>query len=488
MAAWILATLLLLAAWPWARWLATDAEERNPVLLPALLSLALGGGALSLGMLWLGLAGVRFTLQNTTLVYLLLMAPGVALWWRSGHPLPRLAWPDSRLTRATVLLLLPLCAGVLFNSGWWPFSRDDAVAIYERFSLEIYASGTLVPLPGAQTLYEAYPMHIPLGYTWSYLAAGWSNEFLARSFATLPALGCLGAACALGTALRSRLTGALAALLLAFTPAFGNWASSGYVDLPAAFFTTLAVLCAWRLWQRGRWQDALLAGLLCGLSAWTKNAGLINCGLLTLWLLLALRRGRIPWPHAALALVACALVAGPWVLRNLLEAGLLIPDTAWTAQAQQTVASALILFTQPGTFGLAGWLMQAGLLLAIAQLLRARRTDMPTLLLLCWTLPWFVAWWFFASYDPRFLLLFLPLPAVLAAKQLEDATRGMPLRRRRILATVAALAALVPALQAGLGAIDYKDEILRDPLPDAEQRRALVWSERQPDRLDAESP
>ena len=106
-------------------------------------------------------------------------------------------------------------------------------------------------------------MHVPLGYTWSYLAAGWPNEFLARLFTALPALGCLGAVWALARTLGNRMTAALAALLgLACAPMFGNWASSGYVDLPAAFYTLLALLCVWRLWQRGRLQDALLAGLL----------------------------------------------------------------------------------------------------------------------------------------------------------------------------------------------------------------------------------
>lgn len=488
MAAWILALLMLLAAWPWARWLAVDAEERDTTLLPALLMLALGSGALTLGMLWLGLAGIPFTLANTSLLYLLLMAPGVWLWWRSGHALPRLAWPGSRITRVTVLLLLPLCAGALLNSAWWPFSRADAVNIYERYSLEMLASGGLVPLPGAQTLYEAYPLLVPLGYTWSYLAAGWPNEFLARSFATLPALGCLGAAWALAYALRGRLAAALAALLPAFTPAFGNWASSGYVDLPMAFFTTLAVLYAWRLWCRSRWQDALLCGLLCGLAAWTKNAGLLNCGLLALWLLMAWLRGRLRWQPAALALAACVLVAGPWYLRNLLEAGLLIPGTVWSDQARPTVASALILFTQPGSFGLAGWLMQAGLLLTVVRALRARRLAASTGLLLGWTLAWYAAWWLYASYDSRFILLFLPLPAVLTALQLEEACRALSPQRRRLLTTAAALPALALALQAGLGAIDYKDEMLRDPLMSAAQRRELVWSERQPDRLEAEAP
>ena len=181
-------------------------------------------------------------------------------------------------------------------------------------------------------------------------------------------------------------------------------------------------------------------------------------------------------------------MAGPWYLRNLIEAGLFIPDTVWTDQARPTLNSALILFTQPGSFGLAGILMQAGLLLTVAQALRARRADMPTALLLWWALPWFAAWWLFASYDPRFVLLFMPLLAVIAALRLEEWQSALPGRWHNILLAPAALLALAVALQAGLGAVDYKDEFLRDPLMSVEERRELVWSERQPERLETEAP
>lgn len=488
MPAWFLALLLLLAAWPWARWLVVEGGDRQSFLLPALLTLALGSGALTLGMFWLGLTGIPFTLPNTTTLYLLLMLPGVVLWWRCGHPLPRAKLPGSRILRVATLLLLPLCLGALFNSAWWPFSRDDAVWIYERFSLEMFSTGALVPLRGEWTLYEAYPIHVPLGFTWSYLAAGWPNEFLARSFATLPGLACLAAAGALGNEIRGKSSGALAALLVGFTTAFGNWVSSGYVDLPAAFFITLAVLFAWRLWRRGRWQDAVLAGLLCGLAAWTKNAALISCALLAPWLLPALLRGRVRRREAALALLACVLVAGPWYLRNLLAAGLVIPDTVWTEQAQQDLNSALVLFTRPGTFGLAGVLVQAGLLLSIARVLHSGRVDRPDGLLLFHALPWFAAWWLYASYDPRFVLLFLPLLAVLAALRLEELVEKIPARwRRRLLLPVSMLAVAI-ALQAGLGAIDYKAALVSEPFMSTCERRALVWQERQPARLAGQSP
>ena len=190
----------------------------------------------------------------------------------------------------------------------------------------------------------------------------------------------------------------------------------------------------------------------------------------------------------ALALTACALVAGPWYLRNLLAGRINLAGHRLDGAGAPTIQSALVLFTQPGTFGLAGMLMQAGLLLTVIQALRARRADTPLLLLLWWILPWFAAWWLFASYDPRFVQLFLPLLAVNAALQLQGFMDMLPRRWRLLLLVPAGALALALALQAGMGAVDYKEEILRDPLMSISERRELVWSERQPDRLGSEAP
>ena len=167
----------------------------------------------------------------------------------------------------------------------------------------MYQTQTLVPLTGADSLYRAYPVLIPLNYTYAYFASGWENEYLAKTIATLLSLACIPAAYVLGKKLRGERTGWLAALVLALTPFFSRWASSGYVDLPMAFFYTLAAIFALRLYDdhSASLLDAALAGALIGLAAWTKNAALIGIVLLALWLVWCWINRRIGWRAVASA-------------------------------------------------------------------------------------------------------------------------------------------------------------------------------------------
>src|SRR5690606_19643585 len=168
-------------------------------------------------------------------------------------------------------------------------------------------SGAITPLPGEQTLYEAYPILIALNYAFTYLASGWINEYLARLIPALLSLGCIPAVYTLGNLLHSRTAGWISALLIALMPAFSTWASTGYVDLPMAFFYTLAAIFAWRFWQHGDLIDALLAGALIGLAAFTKNAALIGVVLFAAWLAWCWLNKRISLSTLFFALVPTVL-------------------------------------------------------------------------------------------------------------------------------------------------------------------------------------
>lgn len=476
--AWFLVAFILIAAYPWSAWLLRQGDQRRDGWLPLLLALALSTGALSLVMFWEGLLGITFTLWGITLPYLALIIPGWALWWRSGHPLPAFGFPTHWLARLAVGILLVICAGVLFNSVYWPFSRADAVGIYARFGARMAEQRRLMELPGALTIHEAYPILVPLTYTYSYLASGWINEFLARLFPALLSLGCLGAVYTLGTVLRGRLAGWISVMLLALTPAFGSWSSSGYVDLPMAFFYTLAAIFMWRLWQSPNWRDALLAGAMIGLAAWTKNAGLIGIPIFGVWLLWSLLRGRIRLAHTALALIACALVAVPWYLRNLVEANLIIPDTAWTDQAQWTLDTLFILITRPENYSLSGLLIVISLFAAFGEVIYRLKTPQ-LLLLLWWVLPFFAAWWLFASYDPRFILLFLPVMCVIAGLQLSKAWDVVPQNWQLRLRVPIAVVMIVIGAAVTWDVVEFKDSFLANPLASVEERRLTVFRERQ---------
>lgn len=486
--AWFLIAGVLIAAYPWTAWLL--ARHADSGWLPILLALALAVGALTLLMFGQAMLGIRFNLWAITLPYLALMLPGWWLWRRDriGLVLPQM--PASWIARLALALIGLVSAAVLLNAVYWPFYRDDTLGIYARYAKLMAETGTLVPFAGRDdAFYQAYPIQMPLAYTYTYLASGWLNEYLARLIPALFSLGCLPAAFVLGKIVYHERAGWLAALLLATTPTVARWASSGYVDLPMAFLYTLSATFAWRLWRDGRPLDALLAGVTMGLAAWTKNAALLGMVFLAAWLAYGWFKRRFGWRLALLALAACAIIAAPWYARNWLKARLIVPPTAWVEQAEPSLANLLIFIMLPDNFALTGWLIVGGVVNAVLNVItrvgtrRAASQDQDYLarshlFLLLWTLPFFVVWWLLVSYDPRFLLLFLPLLAVLAGNWLSGLWDKLPrVWQRRALVPLVVILVLLALYNARI-AVDYKREILRNPLMGDAEKRAIVLDER----------
>jgi 4-amino-4-deoxy-L-arabinose transferase-like glycosyltransferase len=464
MLAWVLVGLTLAAGYGWAARLL-----REQGWLTVLLGLALSIVMLTLLMLGESLLGMKLTLPSVALPYFALMLPG---WWRIRLAHPRL--PRTRGERFALLLLLVLAGAICFNGVYWPFHRPDTLGIYQPAASVIYQTGALVPLTGADSLYHTYPILIPLSYSYAYLAAGWENEYLANAIATLLSLACLPTAYVLGKEWREKRVGLLAALLLALTPFYSRWASAGYVDLPMAFFYTPSAVLALRLWRTGALRDALVAGMLVGAACWTKNAALIGVVLLAAWLVWGMIHRRTGWRAAAVSLIACAAVAAPWYVRNLIGAGFLVPATAWTEQAQRTLESLLVYASHTQDFGVTGLLILFGVGVAVRD---ALRREAGTLLLLLWTLPFFAAWWLFVSYDPRFLLLFLPPLCVVASAplvRLWDWVGPDWQPRARPMVYVLPVIILARILW---NSVEYKPEILRNPLMSDAEKRAIVRGE-----------
>jgi 4-amino-4-deoxy-L-arabinose transferase-like glycosyltransferase len=479
--AWILVGLVLVSAYPLAAWLLARSPRREEGrLLAALLTLALSVGGLTLVMLWEGLLGIRFTVLGVTIPYFVLMLPGGIGWWRQRDILPSAAPFDHAplspwITRLALVPVLLVAGAVLLNAVYWPFSKEDALAIYHRYGVEMAQTGELVPFAGRdEAFYQAYPVQISLTYTYAYLASGWTNEYLARLIPALLSLGCIPAAYLLGRAVYGVPAGWAAALLLVTTETFGRWASSGYVDLPMAFFYTLAALFAYRLWHTRHVIDALLLGLMLGLAAWAKNAALMGMVFVALWLGWGWLRRRLSLRLALVVAGVTAAVAVPWYLRNWLEAGLLVPPTAWTDQAQRTAESLLIFVTRPQNYGLAGWVILAGVLLAVFQAVRAPLKRPGHMLLLMWTLPFFAVWWLLVSYDPRFLLLFYPLLAVMGGGLVAAVGERFPGARRRRALVAALLLAVLLAGMVAWNSVEFKDDMLRQPLMSDTQKHVIV--------------
>ncbi len=473
-----LSLALLLLALPSAALLVQPRPQESAWLVIAS-GLGLGLGAITLILLWMGLLGIAFDAGWVVAVYLILTAPGLILWLRAGvnRPIVRLRLPRSWPRRLALALLAAISASILINALLWPFHREDVLGIYQPQAQLLYQTGTLISLTGADSLYRAYPMSIPLVYTFAYLITGWENEYLANLLAALLSVGCLPVAYLLGRMTAGERAGWGAALLLALAPIFPRWASSGYVDLPMAFFYGMSAVFALRLWETRGLIDALLAGASMGLAAWTKNAALLGIPILTGWLLWAWLHRRGHGRHLAVALTACLLIAGPWYARNLLGAGFLIPATAWIDQAQPTLANLFVFLTRAENFALTGVIITGGLFYGLLTVIDRRKHAPAELLLLLWTLPFFGAWWLFVSYDPRFLLLFLPPLCALGGALVKALWERLPARAKHPGRLALAAVALALAAQAVWFGIEYKASAPHAPFMTDAERRAIVGRE-----------
>jgi MFS family permease len=215
---------------------------------------------------------------------------------------------------------------------------------------------------------------------------------------------------------------------------------------------------------------------MMGFAAFTKNAALIGIPLLALWLVGAgWWRGWAGWRAALIGLAACALIAAPWYIRNLIGAGFLIPATAWTDQAERSLRTLAIYLTLPDNFAVTGWLVAAGLGWVGMRLLRdlhgGRAPDAAELALVWFTLPFFAAWWLFVSYDPRFIMLFTPVLCAAAGAMLVWLSGRVEWRRMRFWLVTAAC---VGALAMAWIAVEHKTAILRDPFMSGADKIALV--------------
>ena len=175
------------------------------------------------------------------------------------------------------------------------------------------------------------------------------------------------------------------------------------------------------------------------------------------------------------------MIAAPWYIRNWFGTHLILPPTAWTNQAQHTLETLLILITRPQNYYLTGAIIVVSASSASIELIRRRLNAPAPLLLLLWTLPFYGIWWIFASYDPRFILLFLPLLCVLAGIQVEALWNRLPALWQRRLLLPAGIIAILLALVITWNSVEFKDNLLRNPFMSVEERRATALFERQPE-------
>lgn len=489
-------------------WMLVFMRPTAAVLLPPAvrtpLVVSLTGAALGIGVATLVPFWLMLLMPGSPVFPVTLAVTGIAgvagvswtRWRRAAH---RAAPPGDEATvahrhpwleRLLAAMVGAVAAGILFNAAFWPFDNGDALALYAPFGRHILETRTL---PQGEGVYEAYPMLVPTGFAFTGWAAGGANEYVARLFAAVLGVLSLAGAGALGAAVGGARCGWIAAGLVAATPVFGRWASTGYTDVPASLFAVLAALFAWE-WARLRSLCLLvLAGVMVGLAAWTKNSALALVPSLAAVVLCTTwerRQSVAGWladsvRPLAVALGAAAGIAAPWYVRSLVLFGFAVPPTAYTDRARHDLSALLLILRPDQHFGIAGWIFAAGLVGALGAAIRQRARRTVLIAVLAWVLPFVLAWWWLASYETRFLMVVVPLLAVLGAVALDAAgrvvVRTLQDRRRAPNVRRVAHAATTAMLTLGVAfaglvslrkAVEHKAALMATPWPsDAERHR-----------------
>lgn len=296
---------------------------KKSLVLIGPLALGLGWGLSSLSyFLWLTLWGA---FHPRLILFEILFVTLLIVWTRRTSPLTLPACQRGVKNGSRWLLSILLCCGALGSGCFFiqqtilnPHGGWDAWAIWNlhaRFLARGEAHWTALFSSGLGWTHPDYPLLLPaaIARCWSYIGEEplWVPLLISSSFL----FGTAGLLFGGLLWLRGYLVGCLGAVVLLGTPSFIGQGAMQIADVPLAFFF-LATLLLLTLYDYSKEQNAgylLLAGLMAGCAAWTKNEGIAFVGVVVVvrGLLLAIRRG---WQMGWQSLVPFLAGAAPIVL------------------------------------------------------------------------------------------------------------------------------------------------------------------------------
>ena len=333
---------------PWAFAVISRREWRSYALVAAL-ALALGPAWLTAWMLVLGVVGAQLDLRLLTAEWITAGSAVIGLlglaiaWRRRGAPVP-----GSRQTVAfafdekLIIALIIAAVGLRWvHTAYFPFTAYDALWVYGYQGRLYFLEGNIPNAIGY------YPPFLSLQFAFVQSLIGAVNDHAARMVLPLLHIGSILAAYLLGQRLVSRRVGLFTAALWSLHPYVGQWSYRGDLEIPLTFSFTLAAmffLSAWR--ERNdparRRHEAILAGLMLGIAAFTKpTAGAFIWGMLLLLAaeLLWTRLDPQRWlPRFRVALwtgFACLPLGAVWYIRNMLlgHEAVALPKAVWLTRA-----------------------------------------------------------------------------------------------------------------------------------------------------------
>lgn len=254
-----------------------DAEPEDVLLLRLGLVPGIGFGLLSIWYLVARAAGVPTWAEIGAEI---LAGGGAAIWLYFNHQLPS---GNSRPRPRTGFLVAAVTSVAGLIASFWircarePLGRWDAWAVWNAHARILDLAGHNWPEAIRASAHPDYPVLLPLTVARIWHSVGaeptWVPALIGFLFlvGTITILyGTLGVIC-------QRDAGCVALVVLGMHSGVPVVASSQYADWPLAYFLTACL----GLMLLGR-RTILLAGLMAGLAAWTKNEGLLFALVLSL--------------------------------------------------------------------------------------------------------------------------------------------------------------------------------------------------------------
>ncbi len=309
-------------------------KKGSSVIEDLSLSYGIGLGSLSLEMLVLYLLRAHFNILNMIVPWAIVIVVNAALLFRARashaaiNDFPGNASPSGG--QGHKLLRSFLFFGVTFEVAYAffralikPMESYDAVAIYAIKS-KIFFLAKAIPEDFFTRLapifpHADYPLNLPLAETFIYTCLGQLNDQLVKIIFPLYFVCILVVIYFAIARIASRTYALLFTFILASVPQFNAYAANAYLEVPLAFycFASALFLFEW-LADTKKGSSLIISAVMAGLAGWTKNEGLMYCGLNVFLIPIFFifdRRG-ISVKHAVSLFFYCAiifLILAPWL-------------------------------------------------------------------------------------------------------------------------------------------------------------------------------
>jgi hypothetical protein len=201
-----------------------------------------------------------------------------------------------------------------------PMESYDAIAIYAIKSKIFYLARS-IPADFFTRIasffpHPDYPLNIPLSETLCYLFLGSLNDQLVKVIFPFYFVGILVILYFAIKRFAGQAYALLFTFLLATIPQFNEFATNGYVDLILAYYYFISMLFLFTWFQEQDTKFLVISAVMVALAGWTKNEGLMYCGIniILLFIFSALsRKKQILYPLIYAVIIAAVLMPWLWI-------------------------------------------------------------------------------------------------------------------------------------------------------------------------------